>query len=46
MNYVDQIYQLYRQQAEQEYNSREVVRFTDYNGRVLDEVIYGQNYSF
>lgn len=38
-NYVDKIYQLYRQQAEQEYNSREVVRFTDYSGRVLDEVV-------
>lgn len=37
-NYVDKIYHLYRQQAEQEYNSGEVVRFTDYSGRVLNMV--------
>ena len=39
VHYVGKIYQMYRQQAEQEYNSREVVRFTDYSGRILDEVV-------
>lgn len=40
VHYVDKIYQMYRQQAEQEYNSREVVRFTNYSGKVIDQIIY------
>ena len=38
--YADQLYLLYRQRAEQEYNSRTVHRFVDGTGRVLDQVFY------
>lgn len=43
VHYIDKIYQMYRYQAEAEYNARRtnVVRFVDGCGRVLDEVVYG-----
>ena len=40
VNYVGQIYQLYRQQAEQEYNSRQVYRLVGNNGNVLDQCVF------
>ena len=41
LNYVNQLYMMYRQQAEKEYNSRTVYRYVDgATGRVLDHVFY------
>ena len=37
--YVDQIYIMYRNQAEQEYNSRRAYQLIDNTGRVLDQVV-------
>lgn len=40
VHYVDKIYQMYRQQAEQQYNSRQVYSLVDNSGRILDSVVY------
>ena len=40
VHYVDKLYQMYREQAEREYNAgRQVYNFTDYNGRIFEQVI-------
>ena len=40
--HMHQIYIMYRQQAEKEYNARrEVVHYVDGSGRVLDSITYG-----
>ena len=41
INYVNQLYMLYREQSEREYNSRTVYSLVDGSGRVLDSIIYG-----
>lgn len=40
--YVDKIYEMYRAQAEQEYEARKnnIVRLIDSTGRVIDQMIY------
>ena len=40
--YVDKIYEMYREQAEQEYEARKnnIVRLVDSTGRVIDQMIY------
>lgn len=40
VHYVDKIYQMYRQQAEQQYNSKQVYQLVDNSGRILDSVVY------
>lgn len=38
-NFADRVYFMYREQAEREYNSREVYSFTDGTGRILDQFV-------
>lgn len=36
INCVDQLYQMYREQSEKEYNSRQIYRLVDGTGRIVD----------
>lgn len=39
INYVEQIYQLYKNQAEHEYQNQRVARWIDWDGRVIDQIV-------
>ena len=40
VNYINQVYMLYRQQSDAEYNARiNTYNFVDYNGRIFEQVV-------